>query len=99
MKRTSQDPAPCDPRAESLLLGRLKRLAQELESALAVLSSYDEGPDLVLYYKHLMVLEGNPEYAHQLNADDQLSASQRAQLESQWQQFRSWWNSWPGTAA
>ena len=75
------------------------RLAQELESALAVLSSYDEGPDLVLYYKHLMVLEGNPEYAHQLNADDQLSASQRAQLESQWQQFRSWWNSWPGTAA
>ena len=75
------------------------RLAQELESALAVLSSYDEGPDLVLYYKHLMVLEGNPEYAHQLNADDQLSASQRAQLECQWQQFRSWWNSWPGTAA
>ena len=53
----------------------------------------------MLYYKHLMVLEGNPEYAHQLNADDQLSASQRAQLESQWQQFRSWWNSWPGTAA
>jgi 1-pyrroline-4-hydroxy-2-carboxylate deaminase len=75
------------------------RLARELDAALAVLSSYDEGPDLVLYYKHLMVLEGNPEYAHQLNADDQLSASQRAQLESQWQQFRSWWNSWPGTAA
>ena len=75
------------------------RLARELDSALAVLSSYDEGPDLVLYYKQLMVLEGNPEYAHQLNADDQLSSSQRAQLESQWRQFRGWWDSWPGNAA
>ena len=75
------------------------RLARELDAALAVLSGYDEGPDLVLYYKHLMVLEGNPEYAHQINTDDRLSDSQRAQLESQWQQFRRWWDSWPGTAA
>ena len=29
---------------------------------LAVLSTFDEGSDLVLYYKQLMVLEGNPEY-------------------------------------
>ena len=35
------------------------RLARELDDALAVLSAYDEGPDLVLYYKQLMVLEGN----------------------------------------
>jgi dihydrodipicolinate synthase/N-acetylneuraminate lyase len=75
------------------------RLAQELDDALAVLSSYDEGPDLVLYYKHLMVLEGNAEYAHQVNPSDRLAATQRAQLESQWQQFRRWWDSWPGTAA
>jgi dihydrodipicolinate synthase/N-acetylneuraminate lyase len=75
------------------------RLARELDAALAVLSSYDEGPDLVLYYKHLMVLEGNPEYAYQINPDDRLSDSQRAQLESQWRQFRRWWDSWPGTAA
>ena len=75
------------------------RLARELDDALAVLSSYDEGPDLVLYYKHLMVLEGNAEYAHQLNASDQLAPSQLAQLESQWRQFRRWWDSWPGTAA
>ena len=75
------------------------RLARELDAALAVLSSYDEGPDLVLYYKHLMVLEGNPEYAQQINADDALSNSQRAQLESQWRQFRRWWDSWPGKAA
>jgi len=73
------------------------RLATELDQALAVLSRYDEGPDLVLYYKHLMVLEGNPEYAHQVNPDDKLSASQKAQLENQWRQFRSWWAGWPGT--
>ena len=75
------------------------RLAEELDQALAVLASYDEGPDLVLYYKHLMVLEGNAEYAHHINPSDRLAATQRAQLESQWRQFRSWWNSWPGTAA
>jgi 4-hydroxy-tetrahydrodipicolinate synthase len=75
------------------------RLAQELDNALAVLSSYDEGPDLVLYYKHLMVLEGNPEYAHHINPADRLSATQRAQLDSQWHQFRSWWDSWPGNTA
>ena len=75
------------------------RLATELDEALAVLSSYDEGPDLVLYYKHLMVLEGNPEYEYQINPDDQLSSPQKAQLESQWRQFRSWWAGWPGATA
>src|SRR5210317_1836660 len=73
------------------------RLATELDEALAVLSSYDEGPDLVLYYKQLMVLEGSREYTHQVNPDDQLSPSQKAQLENQWRQFRSWWAGWPGT--
>jgi len=34
------------------------RDALELQEALAVLSSFDEGADLVLYYKHLMVLAG-----------------------------------------
>jgi 4-hydroxy-tetrahydrodipicolinate synthase len=75
------------------------RVATELDEALAVLSSYDEGPDLVLYYKHLMVLEGNPEYEYQINPDDQLSSPQKAQLESQWRQFRSWWAGWPGATA
>ena len=40
-----------------------RRLAQELDNALRVLSTFDEGPDLVLHYKYLLVLEGNPEYA------------------------------------
>ncbi len=56
--------------------------ARELDRALHVLSSYDEGPDLVLYYKHLMVLAGHGEYALHFNADDALSASQRNYIET-----------------
>jgi 4-hydroxy-tetrahydrodipicolinate synthase len=70
--------------------------AKELGDALQVLSTFDEGPDLVLYYKHLMVLEGNPEYGLQLQECDVLSKSQKAFLELQWQQFRTWWSAWPG---
>ena len=73
-----------------------RRLAMELDEALAVLSKYDEGPDLVLYYKHLMVLEGSPEYEHHFHSSDALSSSQRAFLEDQWKAFRNWWDSWPG---
>lgn len=76
--------------------GEARRLAAELTDALAVLSKYDEGPDLVLYYKALMVLEGHSEYARQINAADTLADSQRAFLESQWRQFHTWWNAWPG---
>ena len=75
------------------------QLATELDQALAVLSSFDEGPDLVLYYKHLMVLEGHSEYACQINRSDALSAQQRAFLEQHWRQFRAWWNTWPGASA
>ena len=75
-----------------------RRLAAELDAALAVLSTYDEGPDLVLYYKQLMVLEGRPAYTHQLNPNDALSPSQRGFLEAQWRQFRAWWDAWPGKA-
>ena len=70
------------------------RDALELERALAVLSSFDEGPDLVLYYKHLMVLAGNAEYAWHINPDDALSDSQRAHAESAWHQFNRWWSEW-----
>ena len=73
-------------------------LAQELEEALAVLSKYDEGPDLVLYYKYLMVLEGHSEFEHHFNETDQLSASQRELARSQWESFRKWWSQWPGAA-
>jgi 4-hydroxy-tetrahydrodipicolinate synthase len=73
-----------------------RRYAAELDEALHVLSRYDEGPDLVLYYKALMVLEGHTAYEHQVNSTDQLSKSQAGFLESQWQQFRFWWSQWPG---
>ena len=71
-------------------------LAKELEEALGVLATYDEGPDLVLYYKALMVLEGHEAYALQLNASDTLSPSQQAFLTEQWSLFRTWWAQWPG---
>ena len=75
-----------------------RQLAIQLNDALSVLSWYDEGPDLVLYYKHLMVLEGNPEYEHHFNPSDALSPSQRGFLEDQWKTFRNWWEAWEGKA-
>ena len=72
------------------------RLANELNEALMTLSSYDEGPDLVLYYKQLMVLEGNPEYAHQINKGDALGSSQLNAITSDWERFREWWSNWGG---
>jgi len=76
-----------------------RRLAVELDSALEVLSAFDEGPDLVLYYKRLMVLEGHEEYQWQINGDDRLSDRQRGFLESQWRQFKDWWTNWPGATS
>lgn len=70
--------------------------ALELDRALGVLSSFDEGVDLVLYYKHLMVLEGNPEYAHQLHPSDRLSASQARYAAQQLALFKAWYRGWPG---
>ena len=73
-----------------------RRLAKELDDALSVLSKFDEGPDLVLYYKELMVLEGYLEFSHQIHSSDRLSESQREYLHTQWRQFKSWWTSWEG---
>ncbi len=75
---------------------KARRLAGELDDALSVLSKFDEGPDLVLYYKELMVLEGYKEYGHHIHSSDALSNSQREFLRSQWEQFLSWWNHWDG---
>ncbi len=73
-----------------------RRLATELGEALNVLSTFDEGPDLVLYYKELMVLEGHREYQLHFNEEDRLSDSQREFLHAQWRQFKRWWSEWPG---
>ncbi|OIQ44257.1 MAG: dihydrodipicolinate synthase family protein [Roseobacter sp. MedPE-SW] len=72
--------------------------AKELEEALAVLSSFDEGADLVLYYKHLMVLNGDSEYALHFNESDALTASQRNYVEAQYTLFKNWYANWSARA-
>ncbi|MCK2042756.1 dihydrodipicolinate synthase family protein [Chromohalobacter sp. TMW 2.2308] len=71
-----------------------RRRAKELEEALGVLSSFDEGADLVLYYKHLMVLNGENEYALHFNESDVLSDAQRHYIEAQYDLFRTWYAQW-----
>ena len=71
-----------------------RRRARELDEALGVLSSYDEGTDLVLFYKYLLVLEGHPEYALNFEPSDALSRSQRHHAESQLRLFKAWYASW-----
>jgi len=73
-----------------------RRAALELDEALRVLSTFDEGPDLVLHYKFLMELEGDPAYVHHIHPTDALSPSQRAHTRDQWRLFRAWWEAWPG---
>ncbi|MCJ2020795.1 dihydrodipicolinate synthase family protein [Methylobacterium sp. E-065] len=71
-----------------------RRRALELEAALAVLSSFDEGPDLVLYFKHMMVLKGHAEYRLHFNETDTLSDSQRGYVEAQLRLFEAWYSAW-----
>ncbi|WP_373386876.1 dihydrodipicolinate synthase family protein [Pseudomonas alcaligenes] len=71
-----------------------RRRALELSEALNVLSSFDEGCDLVLYYKYLMVLGGDPEYALHFNPTDALSDAQRNYAETQYKLFRQWYANW-----
>jgi 1-pyrroline-4-hydroxy-2-carboxylate deaminase len=73
-----------------------RRKALELEAALLVLSTFDEGADLVLFYKYLMMLEGNPEYALHFNSTDQLSDSQKIFARDQLALFKRWYAGWAG---
>ncbi len=68
--------------------------ARELEEAMAVLASFDEGPDLVLFYKHLLVLNGEDEYRLHFNETDALSAAQQGYCEQQYALFRRWFSDW-----
>ena len=72
------------------------RLARELDDALHVLSTFDEGPDLVLHYKHLAVLLGDEAYARPVDPNDALGASQARFVEAQLWRFQAWWRAWPG---
>jgi 4-hydroxy-tetrahydrodipicolinate synthase len=71
-----------------------ERRALELDRAMHVLATYDEGPNLVLYYKRLMVLAGHREYELQLNPSDALSDSQRNYVDAQWARFKTWYAAW-----
>ncbi len=71
-----------------------RKRAQELDQAMGVLSSYDEGVDLVLYYKYLLTLLGEQEYTLNINPTDQLSPSQRGFAKTQLDLFRSWYANW-----
>ncbi len=70
--------------------------AQELTEAIHVLSSFDEGPDLVLYYKHLLVLNGEEEYRLHFNETDELTDAQRNYCEAQYRLFQNWFRDWAG---
>ena len=71
-------------------------MAKELDDALKVLSTFDEGPDLVLFYKYLLVLTGDEDFRFQLNGSDELSPSQAKYAETQLNLFLAWWKDWPG---
>ena len=71
-----------------------RRLAIELNDALKVLSTFDEGPDLVLYYKFLLYLKGEKEYTHHFNEFDKLNESQTEFATKQFNLFNEWWRNW-----
>jgi len=73
--------------------------AKELEQALTVLSTFDEGPDLVLYYKYLLTLKGDSAYELHFNKTDVLSPSQLGYAKEQLDLFTAWWDAWPGKDA
>ncbi|WP_175763732.1 dihydrodipicolinate synthase family protein [Burkholderia ambifaria] len=87
----------CKKAAQGDAVARMR--AKELEAALAVLSSFDEGCDLVLFYKHLMVLNGDKEYTLHFNETDALSDAQRNYAEAQYTLFRNWYANWSKTIA
>lgn len=90
---------------EVLLLAQLAKLAaagnaqarvraQELEEAMSVLASFDEGPELVLFFKYLLVLNGEKEYQLHFNETDELNEEQRQYCEKQYNLFKSWFADW-----
>lgn len=82
----------CEAAARGDSEARVK--ARALEEALMVLSKFDEGVDLVLFYKYLMVLNGDTEYTLHFNETDALTAPQKAFVEEHYNQFKTWYANW-----
>jgi len=75
-----------------------RRRARELEEALITLSTWDAGPDLVLFFKYLLVLNGEKEYELHFNETDALSPAQRRFAEQSLKRFRTWYAAWSEAA-
>ena len=71
-----------------------RRLAYELDQAMQVLSEVDAGPDLVLFFKHMLVVQGDDAYRLHFNESDVLSASQQGFIEKQLALFNAWYADW-----
>jgi 1-pyrroline-4-hydroxy-2-carboxylate deaminase len=71
-----------------------RRRALELEGALRELSRFDEGADLVLYFKFLMTLRGAKGYALSLLPSDELSESQKRFARMHLSLFDAWYADW-----
>ena len=71
-----------------------RQRALELEQAMAVLASFDVGPDLVLYFKYMLVLRGETEYTLHFNETDELTPSQRGYVTRQLELFDAWYADW-----
>ncbi|WP_349369130.1 dihydrodipicolinate synthase family protein [Salinarimonas sp.] len=84
--------ALCEAAARGDVVAR--RLAKELDDAMRVLSTVDAGPDLVLFFKHMMVLKGHREFALHFNETDRLSPSQQGFVEAQLALFDTWYAEW-----
>ena len=79
-----------------------RRLAYELDQAMQILAEVDAGPDLVLFFKHMLVVKGYPEYSLHFNESDALSPSQKGYVEAQLALFDAWYAGWsklPGAVA
>ncbi len=75
-----------------------RQRAQELEAAMMMLATFDAGVDLVLYFKHLMVLQGHSAYTLHFNPSDALTDSQRNYATEQFHLFKRWYANWAGRA-
>lgn len=68
--------------------------AKELDEALWVLSTFDEGPDLVLFYKHLLAVTGDEAFRLNFYETDELTEAQRRFAEDQLTLFQAWFADW-----
>ena len=75
-----------------------RRRAKELEEALITLSTWDAGPDLVLFFKYLLFLNGEKEYELHFNASDALTPAQAHFAEQSLDRFRTWYGAWSAAA-